>query len=360
MNFSEQTIANTTNTDNTINTNYLEISDNTINTNHLEISDDYGKVYNDDIYIPILNVKTNYVKTNYVKSINLNNKEIEYMVFKQNEYPIISFYTTNTDKTNTDKTNTDNSNQIYTYHFDTNIIANHFLNPDEITIYKLIILNHYLNKSEQLHLKMGISFDGIFDKLDVGYDSINNKFYVDTNSDNKIYLETKIKQYFEKINDYKLKAKNFNILHIKYKKLQEMLTKNTETYNLELIDFNNLKEQNIVLQNENEKLHILSRKQQLLLEENNNKYIEYKIKYSEEKLELEKLELEKKIKLNTELITNLKNNIIVKTNIIKQLNIKNSNIKLDYDNINYNYIFFRNIFIKCVFVFILLILYLLI
>ena len=369
MSFNELLLTNITNITKT--QKYDSGFDNILNTENTDNqeSDDFGRVILDDIYLPIPNTETK-----YVKSINFNNKNINHIAFKENEYPIISFYTNPKTDSDIDLYNL----QIYTYHYDTNIIANKILNSDEITIYKLIVLNHYLNKEEQLHLKMGISFDGIFDKLDAGYDSINNKFYVDTNSDNKIYLETKIKQYFESVSDYKTKAKNYNILHSKYKKLQDAFTKSTESLNTQISDLvvqsdsksdkiNSLKSinesaykqieilstENKNLSTENIKINNLYNNLLLLLETNNLKYNDYKTEYSEEKFYHLNSEIISKTKLietiisDTEskkkediyLIDQLKKNINSHQNMIKQLELENVNL-------NNSYQFLKKIFIR--------------
>jgi hypothetical protein len=395
MNFSEQYLTNTIKS-NKLDSNKLDsnkLDSNKLDSNKLDSNidndsglenidnpefEDFGRVSIDDIYLPISTVETEYVKiinfpfSNEDNTTNTNNtnntNKITYMSFREKEYPIISFCIQNQAETddglNTEKEqklyqnqlSTTNTYQSYTYYFDTNLISNRLLNSDEITIYKLIILNHYLNKSEKLHLKMSISFDGIFDKLDSGYDSVNNKFYVDTNSDNKIYLETKIRQYFEKIDEYKIKAKKYNGLHIKYKKLQELVSKTNDTLNLEINELKKSLNQNIsdkdelIKKNdssndENKKLSIhiekinnLYTNLQSLSEQNNIKYIQYKTEYSEQKF----TNLIEKNKLLESIITELQ--IKQKTNIYLIEKLKNK-----YDDIKIYYLFLRKIFIRLVF-----------
>jgi hypothetical protein len=329
------------------------------NTDNID-SDEFGKITIDDIYIPNnninsdlninLNVETNTKKIEYIKTANLNDNTINYISFNNNEYPIISFGVENI------------SQSIYTCYYDTNIIGNRILNSDEITIYKLIILNHYLNRYEQLHLKMGISLDGIFDKLDSGYDSVNNKFYVDNCSDNKNYLETKIKHYFETVNDYRTRAKNYNALSGKYRKLQEIFNTNNDNYNTKInnlvstndeykIQINLLNIENKNLTTHIDKINSLYINLKQLSESNNADHNKYKTKFSENKFN----ELTQNINLkNNEILrlksdnNNQKQKLIYAQNKLDLKKLEIIELKNKYTYVYNTYEFFKKIFIRLV------------
>jgi hypothetical protein len=195
-------------------------------------------------------------ESTYQSYVDFNNQPKFERKFENNEYPIICQKIKRGNEFNCD----------YGIYYDTNIINNLLLSYDEICVFKLIILHHYMNRDLQHYTFFGrflyMTYSDILSetecKMIEELTKENSNFVKLTPNYNiiKDKIKQKLSDYFNQTRTYKLKSKEYDKLYniqneldnlmIKYNGLQDSLS-NSELINNNLNDtISDLKNKNIL------------------------------------------------------------------------------------------------------------------